>query len=489
MFRNIIRETALTNQKANAFFGERVSGDTYNGDTTLVSTLRAIIYPRMGDSDSLRVTITNTTADKSSTRGRSVSDICGGIFGYTRDLSEASGHFVVHSLNGTEEETAHVIKAIDKGFMDAFPGYIQVEKIAEFYKSFAVRCFINTERKITLMIIDRMDVRKLHYIQAAILPSMPWYYDPANGVLPEELEILKAFKEKESKPYTDAIEVIATKYDFRTPWLRSVLAEYESIAEREELRALESEIQRCRRYIDETKASLGDRLRELDQLNARHYGLSWCIGEANNSEILDYLLCDKNIFVDAVDGGHLYFSASGYLTHFDDDMAESVINRGNSYLYNNDSGYTYEQMKKFYTALFLDKTLKIRFCAAYEMDIGGRRVNAQTDYAFSQELADFMPNPHIDHYRCMGNYTRVIGDCFEERNYVGVIQQCAASCVSLNFGDGTVMSDFARKVLSLGYKDKRYITLPDGTNVTHGEAIAWLESQEESTNEQTAEEA
>lgn len=479
MFRHILRETALVNDKADAFFGERVHGESYNGDMTLVSTLRALIYPRMGESDKLFVMMKHSSGN---------SDSLSSPFSYLNELGENCGYFVVHSLNGSDGDTSDMIQKIDHGFTQEFSGFVNIPKISEFYKSFSVRCFVNAERKITLMIVDRMDTRKLHYIQAAILPALPWYYDPSKGVLPEELTLLNSFREKESQTYVDIVEVIAGKYDFRTPWLRSKLDGFETIAEREEIRRLDREISNARQLIAETQQALGNRIKELDLLIARHYGLTWCVTEGGNTELRDYLLCDKNIYVDNVEGSCLYFTSSGYLTNFDDDQAESVINNAASFMYQSDCGYSHEQMKKFYTAVFLDKTLKLRFCAGYSMDIADRSVRAMNDYRFATELANHMPNPHINRYSCMGNYSRVIGECFSEHNYIGVLQQCTASCVSLNFSDGTVMREFANKVLSLEYAEKRFVTLPDGTNVTHGEAIAWLE-QEESTNEQTEEEA
>lgn len=488
MFRSIIRESALTNQKANIFFEKRLFGDYFNGDTSLVATLRAIIYPRMGEEDVLCVSLRNSNNSKSSLKGRPANESLREMFAYLETL-ENNGYFIVHSLNGGEEDNAEVVSFLDENFVDNMPGFTPVQKIAEFYKSFKVRCFVNEERKITLLVVDRLDVRKFHYLQAAILPAVPWYYDVSKGVAPEELELLRAFKEKESAPYLAAIEAISAKYDFRTPWLRSMLTDFEVLAEKEEIRHLERNIENSRRRVNELKESIGTELKSLDKMLAQHYGLSWRIGEAGESEILDYLLCNKSIHVDSIEGPHMFFAASGYLTNFDDDMAESVINQPTSYLYQNDCGYTHDQMKKFFKAVFLDKILKLRFCAGYEMDIGDRTVRAQCGFSFPSELADFMPNPHIDRYRCMGNYSQVIAECYSERDYIGVLQQCAASSVSLNFGDGTVMSEFARKILSREYENKKYVTLPDGTNVTHAGAIAWLESQEGTENEQTTEEA
>lgn len=75
------------------------------------------------------------------------------------------------------------------------------------------------------------------------------------------------------------------------------------------------------------------------------------------------------------------------------------------------------------------------------------------------------------------------------RDYIGALEQCVASCKSLNWGDSTVMGTFMNTMWNSddGYNN-RCIELPDGRVVKPAEAIKWLE-QQEAENEQTTEEA
>jgi len=90
-----------------------------------------------------------------------------------------------------------------------------------------------------------------------------------------------------------------------------------------------------------------------------------------------------------------------------------------------------------------------------------------------------MPNPHIDQYRCMGNYSATINSLLRDNNYIGALEQCIASCKSLNWGDSTVMAQFIRTMYTGG---KRCIELPDGSIVKPLAAIKWLEEQEATAN-------
>ena len=89
-----------------------------------------------------------------------------------------------------------------------------------------------------------------------------------------------------------------------------------------------------------------------------------------------------------------------------------------------------------------------------------------------------MPNPHIDRYRCMGNYETKINNLLKNRDYIGALEQCAASAKSLNFHDSTVMSEFVRQICTNAGKNNRCIELPDGKVVKPAEAIKWIEAQE-----------
>ena len=149
-------------------------------------------------------------------------------------------------------------------------------------------------------------------------------------------------------------------------------------------------------------------------------------------------------------------------------------------------------MQKLMREIFVSENprLRIRFCAAYRFDLNGS-VSPQTgdfsDYTFD----GYMPNTHIDRFHCMGNYLRTINELLRQRNYIGALEQCIASCKSLNFGDSAVMGEFMKTMWSNG-SVSRCIELPDGRVVKPNEAIRWLEEQEaqngqaeEAQNEQT----
>jgi hypothetical protein len=138
-------------------------------------------------------------------------------------------------------------------------------------------------------------------------------------------------------------------------------------------------------------------------------------------------------------------------------------------------------MEKLLTAIFIDQTLKIRFCAAYYFDLNGS-VGAQYHHRFPSSFSGYKPNPHIDEFECMGNYKRTINEALTRRDYITALEQCVASAKSLNLHDSAVIGRFIGHFCQNGGSSYKAIELPDGRIVSPKEAIKWIEEQEAAAN-------
>ena len=197
---------------------------------------------------------------------------------------------------------------------------------------------------------------------------------------------------------------------------------------------------------------------------------------------MDYFLCNNRLSLEEVTDSEMRFVVGDYLTYFDKEMAERMLGNDGSYCYRNHDGRRYtsvppDDMRKLLHAIFIDETLRIKVCAAYRFRLDGN-VSTCGSYSFSHEFADFMPNPHIDRYNCLGNYERTINSMLLEHNYIGALEQCVASCKSLNWGDSTVMHVFMDTMYGVGQYNDDCIELPDGSIVDPVAAIKWLDGQE-----------
>jgi hypothetical protein len=316
-----------------------------------------------------------------------------------------------------------------------------------------------------------MDVRKMHYIQMAILPMFPWYFDPAKGVSEDEMALIQSFQKDTRDDYLAALNKLVEKYDLRTMRIKTLLDGFEKNRFKFELERYQSEAGNLARRISENQELINELLRDhakfLMKINTVQAAMD---SENAESEMMDYFCCNKSLHLISVEDSRINFFAATNLEYWDKDAAESIIKNRRSFMYN--SVGNKDDMEKFYRAVFIDEKLKIRFCAAYYLEFGGG-ANALSHFSFPASADTYMPNPHINDYTCVGNYARIFTELMREGKYIETVGQCIASCQSLNFGDSTVMSKFVEHIRN---GNRKFVELPDGNIVSVNEAIDWLKA-------------
>lgn len=496
VFKTSIASTPFTSEAANSYF-QNITGDYYGGDCSFLSTLRALVAPRIKEGESVYLTFGssnyNSNAINSVPAERAVGAIC------SRYRMDDSGVLMVHSFNADQSGNLTCMQIIEKNFTSVYPEYHRLDKVKAFYrKSFNVDCYINPDKKSVIVFVDNLDIKKMHYLQVSILAFMPWYLNQDDGLTEDELALMQSLRETNSANYEKYISKLGEGYDFRTARIRQLLGDFETRYERIECDSVRNEIVSIDEEIQRLNDAIGAYLSRRNDKCIKLMGLEQRIAEGGgDSEIMEYFLCNNRLVLSRVSNTDMYFSVKDYLEYFDREMAERSINNRNSYIYRPDGGAGHnaaasEKMQKLMREIFVSENprLRIRFCAAYRFDLNGS-VSPQTgdfsDYTFD----GYMPNTHIDRFHCMGNYLRTINELLRQRNYIGALEQCIASCKSLNFGDSAVMGEFMKTMWSNG-SVSRCIELPDGRVVKPNEAIRWLEEQEaqngqaeEAQNEQT----
>lgn len=485
MFRTTISQTPLTSDIADSFF-QNIKGDSFLSDVSFLATLRALLSPRISETDSITLQFTSSNYRADQISGISIPDVVKAI---TRDMYlGSSGMFIVHNFRSTEESNLANMKVIERGFAERNSGYYRLEKMTTFFKkSFPVICFVNPEMKNVVIFTENIDNKKLHYLQMSILPAMPWYFNPEAGISEEEMNLIQSLKEKTPEKYMAAIEAVAAKYDFRTARIRRMLSGFEHRYERMECDKVRRKIEQTDEEIQRLNDAIGSYYTQRNEHCIRLLGLERKIAEGGeDSEIMDYFLCNNKLYLEQVTDTEMYFCVADYLSYFDKEMVERFLSNQRSYVYETARGtIAPEKMVKLLRAIFMDEILHIKFCAAYRFDLNGN-VAALTEHSFPMEFSNYMPNTHINNYRCMGGYERTINQLLKDNNYIGALEQCIASCKSLNWGDSTVMSKFMSYLYG---NSKSWIELHDGTYVKPAAAIKWLEEQEAANEQKEQEEA
>ena len=181
-------------------------------------------------------------------------------------------------------------------------------------------------------------------------------------------------------------------------------------------------------------------------------------------------------------------------------LSEKYINNLDSRFYLDDysMGSKYsnapdpKDAQMLYKAIFIDRTLKLRMCAAYIINTSSMRAGGVAAYPYGVEYDCHMANPHIDYHSCIGTYSQIFTDCLKNHDYIGCIENTIASALSLNLSDFTVLGEFIRLLWSPKGTDRsttnstKCIELPNGVCVHAKDAVAWLKEEaerKESANE------
>lgn len=481
MFNQTITSTPFTTQTANAYF-KNITGSAFRNDVSFLSTLRAVLNSRLSPEDRIQLVFTETSFSEGRLADKSARD-------WVRSIAldfdiVADGTISIHSFRNSDQSSNYAwLELMKSTFTSVYDDWVMLEKITTFFhKSFYTICFVNPTRKCTAIFVDNLNIRKLHYLQCATFALLPYYFNAEDGVSELEMELAYSFKEKTSQKYLDVMDKFADILDFRALQIRNLLKGFENQYERQELDRTKRELENNLNSINNLNEEIGNYLRVRRDLEIKFSGLVQKMSEGGeNSDIMEYFLRNKRLTLDTVTGTSMVFIVRDYLTLFDPDLAKRVINNKNSYVYKPDGEYydsiSEEDIETLMTAVFIDQKIKMRTCAAYKFDMNGNVV-AMSDYRFDASYNDCMPNVHINRYRCMGDYPRHINALLAERDYIGAIEQCVASCRSFNFGDSTVLGTFMEYIYgaSRAY-NTRCFELPTGEVVDQYEAIEWLNKE------------
>ena len=464
MFAQRIDNTPLSSDMANISLKRiyRTSPSVY--DNSLLVTARALLDPRIPEGETLFIheMVYNPPESKSPADA-----IKGHFEGY-------STPYLIHCIvSRMGDETLEVLR--DK-FCKMYEGFERLDAVTVFFKrAFNILCFVNKEKKQAVLFTERLDIRKYHYMQCAILSFMPWYFNPEDGVSDDEMALINSLRSNSVGDYIDAIEKISQRYDFRTMFIKTKLDGFEKVFERRELEAARQSYERVVNKINSYSAEISNLLQDKSEYEARIFGLKYKIEEESDSEIMEYFIRNKRLVLQYVQDNNITFAVKDYISYFDEDIIMKLLNNKNSFMYM--PNIPKEDLELFFKEAFIEESIKIRTCASYALRVpGGVQAISNGDFSDSQFI-NCIPNAHINRYSCLGNYLITINEAITNGDYITAIEQCVASCKSLNFSDAVVAEDFVGTLFR--GNAPRCVELPDGRCVTAKKAIEWLKEGNE----------
>lgn len=478
MFATPITSSPMINTIANEMFGNITCG-SFRGDCSMLTTLRALFYKRVGD-DKLTSNITCSPFNTDGNDKEIVDHLSSRLYS---SPGNSSNMLQIHSITMTAEQNEAAVAALKEEFCKKYSGYKENELIRVMYKkAFPVICFQNEDVKSVVLFVGGLTLRKLHWIEASLLLMFPWYFDKEKSpVTPFELELCNSLQKNSEDEYVACIKRFADQFDFRSEKIKAMLKGFETKFEKIKLDNCKTQVSQYDRQIEDLVNRIESSMVARNDLFTKILGLEAKIasGDHGESEIMDYFLCNKRLGVVDVSDDCLTFFVTDYLTYFDKESAEASLRNQRS------SFYSYEGLDKLLKAVLIDEKLRIRFCAQFTMHLNGS-VHADIGINYAElGVTDCIPNPHLNHYHCLGNNERVIVQMMREHDYIGAIEQCVAACKNWNILDSAVTGSFVRDLHSL---TTPCVELPDGSVVTVSKAIEWLNSNGDADEQEQKEE-
>lgn len=476
MIRESISGLALTTAAANALFKDKIYGDNFLRDESMLATLRAIVAPKLKEGQSLHHIVKQIHVDD---RSKSMSEADA-----VRTLTEqcnpiGENQFVVYNVQGKQENADAFVETIRA----AYQKNADVEEVGVVYNWYkkhecTVCAFNNEAKNLAFVVVSMMEQTRYHMLQPTLRHLFPWFLgaEPFQKGSFEGNLILSIIDEENGEKFTELIAENAEQYDFRSPLIREKLHGFEAKHAKQVLAQAERELESMKRNRDDYLSRAVSESRRIEETQAKIFGAKYQIEQTPEDELMDYFLMNQHLTLINVGDNYVEFMyEGGYMDMWDEDKCEVAIKNHTSELYSGCGNKNDAEM--FYRAVFIDQTLKLKMCGAYRLSLDGRsyplRKSEFDDYPVSCKHQ--MRNPHGYNHACFGSHETVVNKCVMDGNYVMAAEQCCAAARNLNFTDGVVVKEFSKDLWKSDAN--RYVLMPDGRSMTAKQAVEWLKSQ------------
>lgn len=373
----------------------------------------------------------------------------------------------------------------EKGFLDN--GYKENRTVSIYIKQTTmvdVNLYINKEKKITILVIDRVAVGYRGFCIAlnsacSISPILfPWLDTVSNENLKvlnrlalRHIDSLKAMMNaiinddslKESRLREITKGLCVNRFTER---LEQINDEYCGVNTRinsyyEQIRLAQAELEK----LLETKECLEERIRRGDELD---------------EEIFNYLMSQKNIMVvDRVDD-KLLLRAYGDLDYIDELMYRVYIANGSKRSNLIDllsNHYREKDVRKFFSDCWGgEPRYHMQVYADFEVS-NDAYISRDSDYECRDKPENYIRAPHIMLYNCFGSFQNIVVEAQRNHDFIAAFNVAVTAVRNLNLTDGIVCASFAN-MLCENRKSLRFIRDNEGNLFTFDEVMDKIAQEE-----------
>ncbi len=454
-----------------------VRGEDYEGDCSFLATLRALLTPRIKVDEPVWMFV----------RKRDASQLVPyTTTGMLRQLISGweTGILKIIDIYGDEDSKKTFFERLDgrNGFCTCYPDCHEARDLQQFVRTTGgmnARFYIDKTSKRTLVVCEGLSFRSFHLLQALTPRLLPWFFvdAPLND---DENALLQSLTKSTSGDYESTLAVLASRINIRERAITMMIGGFEKRCREERVGQTKNKIEQMRQQLLQAEEMYRDTLSRLNELNDMLTGQELALASiSDDSELVDYFIHHPGITPTHAESNEIHFTVKTFFELFDPEMYRTYRDNHRSFLYagyeRSDKFESFNARQKFLDAVFSDNPpFKVKMCANYALNLEGY-VYATEKYPYGQGFEDFIPNPHIHQYACIGDYVPHIQAAIRSGDLITAIEQCAASARSINLAESVTVSYFLNDLFT---STNRIIRLQDGRDVTPEEALQYLNDKE-----------
>lgn len=277
----------------------------------------------------------------------------------------------------------------------------------------------------------------------------------------EKARLLKALQSDTTNEFTKWIaDYAAAQTDVYDMFIQKSLTGFESALGKKRIESLKQSIAEC----DSQLRSLMRSIRNVTNEKRDHTTAlrGYMTGRRDTNELWEFFKSNKNLYLVSTDQNDqaLSFWAWCWFDGGNPESTKFIFDREYDEAYvdvaldNLPGEYSVSDVRKFFKALFIDRTIRIRLASYVTLTYGDTRYpleyfrNGDNEPPVVFEPKHLLFNPHHYHHHCPGSNEQAIAELLAEGSYTDMVAQMIAAAGQVNVDEAPTMEPFIADLCS-----------------------------------------
>lgn len=334
-------------------------------------------------------------------------------------------------------------------------------------------CEIRTDGTHTYVALESLDTKRWFKLISGIALLCPWIFEekPLNDVEKEFLKMISEYGNHiDETRFDEVCGLLYENINLDKLALEQVAYSLTKKSYDKRIKKAKDEIESCRQQIQYYEAQINEYLNVLQDRTTKLNGL-YSSGNNGSDELLEFLH-SADIHDFEVGSDKVYFTVYSLLSCYEEGQVKPYVLNNNRVLSGERGNppYTEQEIKAFYKAVFVDKTMWIKLAARYSIST---EINVEAISRDGALMSDRINNPNIGYAGCLGGYIGDLRQAQEAHDPVAALSICQQSACSVNLGEIWPMAYVTRDL----FRSTGKVIHTDDGDITFDEAMERIKAQ------------